>query len=72
MIKQNTATDGYFIPDLEIRITPAWIRFIRFCQVSFPHGDVTIRVVNAQPTDLLEKKPKIRFDKETTIPIEEI
>ena len=61
--------DNNIIQDeLEVRIAPAWIRLVRFCQAEFPHGDLKIRIVNAQPTDLLEEKRKIRFDKETTLP----
>ena len=61
-------TEGYLIPEIEIRVSPAWIRLIRYCQTEFPHGDLKIRIVNAQPTDLLEERRRIRFDKETTIP----
>ena len=59
---------GYLIPEIEIRVSPAWIRLIRYCQVELPHGDLKIRIVNAQPTDLLEVKPKVRFDREMSIP----
>jgi len=58
----------YLVPDLEIRISESWINFIAYCQEKFPHGDITIRIVNAQPTDLLDQKPRVRFDKPSTIP----
>ena len=60
--------EGYLIPEIEIRVTPAWIRLIRYCQTEFPHGDIKIRIVSAQPTELLEEKKKVRFDREATIP----
>ena len=61
-------TEGYLIPEIEIRVSESWIRLIRFCQVELPHGDLKVRIVNAQPTELLEAKRKVRFDREQTIP----
>ena len=55
-------------PQVEVRVSQAWIRMIRWCQVNLPNGELKIRIVNAQPTDLLEHKRRIRFDKEETIP----
>ena len=60
----------YIVPGLEIRISESWVRFVRFCQTRVPNGDIKIKVVNAQPTKLLEVKPDVRFDKEETIPID--
>ena len=60
------------IPELEIRVTPAWVRLIRFVQVNIPHGKVGVKIVNCQPTELDEDytKRKVRFDKEESIPID--
>ena len=55
----------YLIPELEIRVPVSWIRLVRYCQTEFPNGDLKIRIVNSQPTELLEEKKKVRFDKET-------
>ena len=52
----------------QIKISDAWIRFIKYCQQRLPYGDIKVRIVNGEPTDLLEEKEKIRFDRETTIP----
>ena len=60
--------NDYLIPELEIRISQSWVRLVRFCQAEFPNGDLKVRIVNGQPTELLEQKPRIRFDKEVTIP----
>ena len=66
MKASSTATK---VPEeIEIRVTESWIRLIRYCQVQFPFGDLTIRIANSQPTELLDKKPKVRFDREPTIP----
>jgi len=54
---------------LEVPVGKAWIRLVRFCQVSFPYGTLTIKIVNGSPTILLDKKADIRFDKESSIPI---
>ena len=53
---------------IEVRVSQSWVRLVRFCQTELPHGDLKIRIVNAQPTELLEAKRKVRFDKEETIP----
>ncbi len=58
----------YLVPELEIRISQSWINLISYCQEKFPYGDLTVRIVNAQPTDLLESRPRVRFDKVSTIP----
>ena len=58
----------YLIPELEIRVPESWIRLVRYCQTEFPNGDLKIRVVNSQPTEMLESKPRVRFDKEMVIP----
>ena len=64
----KTEEKCYLIPDIEIRIHESWINLVRYCQDKFPYGDITIRIVDAQPTDLLDQKPKMRFDKPATIP----
>jgi len=58
----------YLIPETNIMISQAWLNLITHCQDSFPYGDMTVRIVNAQPTELIDEKPKIRFDKKATIP----
>lgn len=57
---------------LEIRVSQAWVRVIRFCQTEIPHGQLCIKIANGQPTDLVEEytKRRIRFDKEETVPAE--
>lgn len=52
------------IPELEIQVSKNWLRLIRYCQVELPHGEIKIRIVNGQPTDLIEEKRKRRFDRE--------
>lgn len=66
---ENGEEDVYIVPELNVRVSKAWINLVHYCQTKFPYGDLTIRLVNAQPTELLDKKPKIRFDKELTIPV---
>ena len=56
-------------PLVEIHVTEAWIRLIRFCQSDLPHGEITIKVVNSEPTTLIGFKRSIRFDKPETIPM---
>ena len=65
--KQNGA-----IPELEVRVSPSWVRFIRWCQVNVPYGQVCIKINNAEPGDLVPEhtKKRVRFDKEESIPSE--
>lgn len=58
----------YLIPELNIRVSMAWLNLITYCQGSFPYGDITVRIVNCQPSHLVSQKPVIRFDKQNTIP----
>lgn len=59
-------------PELEIRVTPAWIRLIRFVQLNLHTGQLGVKIANFQPTELDEKytRRKVRFDKEESIPTE--
>lgn len=62
----------YLVPELNIRISMSWIRLIRFVQASLPHGQLCIKIVNCEPTDLVKEHTveRIRFDKEESIPTE--
>ena len=64
----KTEEKWYLVPDIEIRIPESWINVVRYCQEQIPFGDIKIRIVNGAPTELLESKPKIRFDQELTLP----
>ena len=66
----KTEEKWYLVPDIEIRIHESWINLVRYCQEQIPFGDIKIRIVNGQPTQLLEQKPTVRFDKRPTIPSE--
>ena len=58
----------YLIPELEVRVHESWINLVQYCRDQIPFGDIKIRIVNGQPTELLEQKAKIRFDKQSSIP----
>lgn len=57
----------WVVPDLEVRVNESWVRLVRFCQTQLTHGTIKIRIVHAQPTELIEAKRSIRFDKEETV-----
>ena len=57
---------------LEIRVTDAWVRLIRYCSTDLPHGEIKIKIVNSEPTKLLDAKPDVRFDKPDTLPIPKV
>ena len=54
----------------EVKVTPAWIRLVRYCHSTMPHGDLKVKIVNGEPTKLLETKPDYRFDKPGMLPNE--
>ena len=58
----------YVVPELEIRVHESWINLVHWCQNNAPFADIEIRIVNGQPTELLGCKPKVRFDKQASIP----
>ena len=51
-----------------IIITKPWKRFIFYCLTVVPHGEVTVKIVNAQPTSLISVNPSVRFDKDDPLP----
>ena len=54
---------------VEMRVSRNWIRFISFCRDQCPHGNVNVRILNGEPTKLVDVKREIRFDKSETIPV---
>jgi len=58
----------YLIAELDIRVHESWINLINWCQQNAPYADIELRIVNGQPTDLLSCKPKVRFDKQASLP----
>ncbi len=61
--KTTKEVEDYLIPELNIRVSMSWLNLITFCQGSLPYGDISVKIVNGQPTELLDKKEKIRFDR---------
>jgi hypothetical protein len=58
----------YLIPSLEMRIPKSWIDMIQWCQQNLTSGKIGFRVVNAQPTELLQVSQLVNFSKPETIP----
>lgn len=50
------------------RVTDAWLRLIQFCATRLPYGEVKVKIQDGSPTDLLEAKASIRFDKPYPVP----
>lgn len=71
MNKQAQTLETEVSPDeiLQLKVSRSWIRFIIFCRTEAPHSELRFKVVNGEPTNLLECKKNIRFDKEDSIPI---
>ena len=72
MPKTKNDEKWYLVPDIEVRIHESWINLVRYCQEQIPFGDIKIRIVNGQPTELLESRPRVRFDKLPSIPTSEL
>ena len=46
-----------------VPVSNNWLRLITYCRRVIPHGDISIRIANGEPVDLLSEKRKVRFDK---------
>jgi len=55
----------------KVSVSESWIRLILFVQRTLPHGELTVRIVNGEPTELVASKRRVRFDKPDTIPFDE-
>lgn len=59
----------YIIQSLDVRIQQSWINMIQWCQITFVSGKIGIRIISAQPTELLSAKQNpVNFSKLETIP----
>lgn len=58
----NGELEGITVKD--IRVTVAWLRFIRYCQNWLPFGDIEIQIVNGEPKRRLGETSDVRFDRE--------
>ena len=58
--------------EIEVRVSSAWLRLIKFCQTELPHGTLCVKIANGQPTVLDEEHTKrtIRFDREESLPVD--
>ena len=57
--------EEYLIPEIQVRVSAAWIRLIYFCQTEYPNGRIGFRINNGQPGEFDDKYSvrKRRFDK---------
>lgn len=51
------------------KVTEAWLRLIQFTRDAVPHGEITVKIVGGEPTELLASKRRIRFDKPELTPV---
>lgn len=56
---------------MELKISTAWANLMLYARTEIRHGQIKIKIVNGQPTELLEEKKNVRFDKPDTLPIRE-
>jgi hypothetical protein len=61
--------EGYLIPELAIRISPAWVNLVLYCQQNLQHGKLAVKINNAEPTELDWKNTslRVRFDKQDPV-----
>jgi len=46
-----------------VLVTEAWLKVITYCQKKVPYGDISLRIQDGKPTELLAAKAAVRFDK---------
>lgn len=51
----------------KISISDCWKRLILFVQREVGNGDIEVRIVNSEPTELISARRKVRFDKPGSI-----
>ena len=51
------------IDSLDIPISDAWRRLILLVRHEVPHGEISIKIVNSEPVDVISFKRKIRLDR---------
>ena len=56
----TSSNDGVDLKSM--KVSDAWKRLIRYCETQLPFGELTIKIVNGEPTSLVDFKPNIRFD----------
>ncbi len=62
--------DSHFdIPpiEIEVRLSQAWLTFIKYCQTEIYYGTVFTKLSNGQPTLQTKAEREIRFDRELPI-----
>ncbi len=50
--------------EIEVRLSPAWLTFIKYCQTQVGYGTVFTKLSNGQPTIQTKAEKEIRFDRE--------
>ena len=58
----------YLIPSIEVRVHEYWINLVFWCQNYFTSGDLGLKVIAGQPTELVSCNQKVDFSKKETIP----
>lgn len=53
----------YLVPELNVKISLAWIKLVEYCQENLRFGTLKIEINNGQPGKKLKEIPSIRFDK---------
>ena len=62
---KKTEEQWYVVPEIEVRVHESWVNLVTYCRDNLQHGDLRIKIANAQPTKRLKETPVIRFDRKT-------
>ena len=57
---------------VDIRVPRAWLRLLNWIVTNSPDSDISIRIAQGQPAELISVKRRIRFDKDFQPPCFEI
>lgn len=52
----------------QAKVTEAWLSLIQYVRDVVPYGQITFKVHQGEPMELIEAKPKVRFDKGWNLP----
>ena len=57
--------ETFLVPDLEVKISKAWVNLVTYCQGRLPYGELHVEIANSQPGKIVKEVPSVRFDSAT-------
>ena len=49
-------------------VSESWLRLICYCAMYLPYGEIKVKIIAGKPTEMLDQRRGIRFDRPETLP----